>query len=120
MSDRRKSEIITDILGRIAALEKLLDGTPKQPKRRLNKREVAEREGVGTRTIDRRVVEGSLPPPDIIDGRCYWWEHVLEAHDVARLRKAAPTVTKMRAASRARVAIAREALAAEREAQIKE
>ena len=41
--------------------------------RRLTKRQVAEREACSTRTIDRRVADGSLSPPDIINGRCYWW-----------------------------------------------
>ena len=52
--------------------------------RRLTKRQVAEREACSTRTIDRRVADGSLSPPDIINGRCFWSLSVLQRHDCER------------------------------------
>jgi predicted DNA-binding transcriptional regulator AlpA len=78
---------LTDLTRRVAALEKIIQA-PKQARRRLKKREVAEREGASMRTIDRRVARGSLPPPELIDGRHYWWSDVLDAHDASLLQKA--------------------------------
>jgi predicted DNA-binding transcriptional regulator AlpA len=52
--------------------------------RRLTKRAVATREGCSTRTIDRRVADGSLPAPDVINGRCFWWLSVLERWEASR------------------------------------
>lgn len=49
--------------------------------RRLTKRAVAEREGCSPRTIDRRLKQGTLPPPDIINGRLYWWLSALQRHE---------------------------------------
>jgi hypothetical protein len=68
--------LIDSILTRLDALETALHG---QPRRRLSKSELAKQEGVTTRSIDRRVVEGRLPPADdVISGRLYWWTDSLE------------------------------------------
>jgi hypothetical protein len=106
MSVRITDKTVADILRRIAALEKQL--TPKQGKRRLTKAQVAMREGVATRTIDRRVAQRGFPPPDVVDGRCYWWEHDLEAHDAERIRMAEEVLPALKAERRKQIAAARE------------
>jgi DNA-binding transcriptional MerR regulator len=46
------------------------------------KREVAERYGVTTRTVDRWVKDEILPPSGRqVNGRHYWDQAVLEQHD---------------------------------------
>ena len=63
---------------RLDALETAVLGRPRE---RLTKADVAKREGISTRTVDRRVDEGKLPPPDdIINNRLYWWSDTLERH----------------------------------------
>jgi predicted DNA-binding transcriptional regulator AlpA len=52
--------------------------------RRLTKRQVAEREACSTRTIDRRVADGSFPAPNVIAGRLYWWLSALQRHERER------------------------------------
>ena len=47
----------------------------------MTKAELARIEGVSTRTIMRRVADGLLEPPEVINGRLYWW--VNEASSVA-------------------------------------
>jgi predicted DNA-binding transcriptional regulator AlpA len=90
---------IADILKRIVALEKKILNAA--PDRRLNKRQVAVREGNSTRSIDRHVADGSFPAPEMIHGRAYWWLSTLEAHDAERLRAAKQMTAKTkRAASR--------------------
>ena len=42
---------------------------------RLTKRQVAEIEGCSTRHIDRGVKRGIYAPPEIENGRCYWWSN---------------------------------------------
>ena len=47
-----------------------------KPAKRKNKRretwkKYAERRGVSTRTLDRWVLAGIIPPPDVINGRKY-------------------------------------------------
>jgi hypothetical protein len=61
--------------------------------RRLTKRRVAEREGCSTRTVDRRVADGSLPSPDIINNRCFWWLSVLQRHERAQSTTRTPPNT---------------------------
>jgi predicted DNA-binding transcriptional regulator AlpA len=91
-----------DILKRLAALEQKVLGS-KSPDRRLPKREVAEREGVSPRTIDRYIADGGFPPPDMVRGRAYWWLSDLEAYDAQRLREAKQTSSRMKAERRARM-----------------
>jgi predicted site-specific integrase-resolvase len=52
-------------------------------KKLMRKRAVAERYGVrALRTIERWTRGGVLPPPDqVINGRPYWDEATLDAHD---------------------------------------
>src|SRR5262252_8644047 len=70
--------ILEEILARLSALETAALG---RPRRRLSKTEVAREEGVVSRTVDRRVKERKLPPPDdIINGRLFWWSDSLERH----------------------------------------
>jgi len=70
--------IIDAILARLDALETALHG---RPRRRLTKGDLAKQEGITTRSVDRRVAEGKLPPADdIISGRLYWWSDSLECH----------------------------------------
>jgi hypothetical protein len=50
-------------------------------KKLLGVAQVREREGMcATKTIDRRVQSGALPPPIYINGRRYWEEDALDAH----------------------------------------
>jgi hypothetical protein len=70
--------ILDTILARLDALEAAALG---RPRRRLSKTELAKAEGVTTRTIDRRVEKGTLPPSDdVISGRHFWWSDSLERH----------------------------------------
>ncbi len=94
-------KVVSDLLQRVAALEQKVLGVT--PDRRLTKRQVAEREGVSPRTIDRHVAAG-FPAPEMIRGRCYWWLSTLEAHDAERLQQAKRITTK---AARERMAVAR-------------
>jgi hypothetical protein len=55
---------------RLAALEQKTFG---HVRHRWSKRQVAEHEGVSTRTIDRGVARGIYSPPEIENGRLYWW-----------------------------------------------
>lgn len=58
------------VLARLDALERKTFG---HPRHRLTKRQVAELEGVSTRTIDRGVARGIYSPPEIENKRLYWW-----------------------------------------------
>jgi predicted DNA-binding transcriptional regulator AlpA len=78
-----------DIVTRLERLEAVVFGRTATssgalPDRRLTKREVALRFGVSTRTIDRRVRDGSLPAPETVNKHHYWWLSQLEEHDAAR------------------------------------
>jgi len=75
---------------RLGALEETVrERKPQEAKRRrLTKRQVAEREGVSPRTIERRVEDDMLPPPQIIAGRHYWWSDQLDEFDRQRVREA--------------------------------
>jgi hypothetical protein len=57
--------------------------SPKPPKKLNHSRAVAARYGQkSTRTIRRWVVAGTFPPPDqVINGKNYWWEETLIAHE---------------------------------------
>jgi hypothetical protein len=46
-------------------------GRKQRNKRRESWKEFAKRRGVSTRTLDRWVVAGIIPPPDVINGRKY-------------------------------------------------
>jgi predicted DNA-binding transcriptional regulator AlpA len=94
---------IADLLKRVAALEQKVLGVT--PDRRLTKRQVAEREGVSPRTIDRHVAAG-FPAPEMICGRAYWWLSTLEAYDAERLQQAKRITAN---AARDRMAVARAA-----------
>jgi hypothetical protein len=61
--------------------------------RKLFKSQVAVREGdCATRTVDRKVEKGRLPPPDGVDGnKPFWWLSTLERHDRQRRRTAVRT-----------------------------
>jgi hypothetical protein len=50
--------------------------------RKLSKIQLARREAITTRSVDRRVKDGRLPPPDGAEGRQpYWWLSALQRHD---------------------------------------
>jgi hypothetical protein len=68
--------ILNTILARLDALETATLG---RPRKRQSKAEVAKDEGCTTRTVDRRVKQGLLPPSDdVIGGRHFWWSDSLE------------------------------------------
>ena len=88
--------LTTDIISRLAALEIVVLGhTAEQPvdaaaDRRLTKRELATRRGKSTRTIDRDVARGILPPPQFENGRAYWWLSALQRHEREQDKSRAP------------------------------
>lgn len=53
-------------------LDQLEHAVFKPTVRLLSKRQLAELEGVSTRTVDRRVADGVYTPPQIENGRCRW------------------------------------------------
>jgi hypothetical protein len=89
------NKILTDICDRLEALETVVlgraGGTRGGGDRRLDKSQAAIRNGVTTRTIKRWVDDGILPPPDIINGRWFWWLSKLQQHERQRLREGLAT-----------------------------
>jgi hypothetical protein len=90
--------ILNDLRYRISVLEAVVLGrrdssrpTDPQLDRRLTKRQLALRRGKSTRTVDRDVERGLLPPPEIENGRCYWWLSTLERHDRERVQSRTQT-----------------------------
>ena len=93
-------DVLTTILerlrkleGRFAGLEVFLgqQGIGDRPgpvdpafDRRLTKRQLALRRGKSTRTVDRDVKRGVLPPPEFENKRAYWWLSALQRHERAR------------------------------------
>jgi hypothetical protein len=76
--------IIDALLDRVAALEIAVNG---RPPHRVSKPELAKEESCSTRTVDRRVEQKLLPPPDdVINGRLFWWSDTLERHRRERAR----------------------------------
>ena len=56
--------------------------TTSTPQRCVPTREVCIRYGVTPRTVRRWGIQKVIPPPDfVINGRKYWWETMLEAHE---------------------------------------
>src|SRR5262249_56022750 len=55
---------------RLDALEVAVHG---HVRRRWSKRQLAEQEGISTRTVDRRVADGVYVSPEVESGRLYWW-----------------------------------------------
>ena len=62
--------IIATINARLDALERKVLG---HARRRVSRNEKARLEGVTPRTIARRVDDGLIEPPDIVNGRWYFW-----------------------------------------------
>lgn|SRR5262249_20096070 len=87
-------DVLGDVLRRLDALEAAVFGRASQFfNRKLFKREVAQREGCHPRTIERKVVDGTYPPPDGVEnGYPWWWLSTLEAND--RAQAALPPTTK--------------------------
>jgi hypothetical protein len=89
------TKVLTDVLARLEEIERVLFGRAGGARgggdRRLTKPEVAVRNGVTSRTIDRWVEDGILPPPDIINGRLTWWLSALQRHERKRLRESLAT-----------------------------
>jgi len=88
-------DIIGQILQRLDALEAAVNGRASEHfDRKLFKAEVALREGVVARTIERNVAAGRFPPPDgVTNGHAWWWLATLERHDRAVAAKPATTRT---------------------------
>jgi predicted DNA-binding transcriptional regulator AlpA len=90
------TKVLTDICDRLEVLEAAVfgrggGGTRGSGDRRLTKPEVAVRNGVSGRTVDRWVTDGILPPPEIINGRWTWWLSALQRHERKRLREGLAT-----------------------------
>jgi len=88
-------DIIGQILQRLEALETAVHGRASEHfDRKLFKPQVALREGVVARTIERNVAAGRFPPPDgVTNGHAWWWLATLERHDRAVAAKPATTHT---------------------------
>ena len=88
-------DIIGQIQQRLEALEAAVNGrTSEYFDRKLFKAEVALREGVVARTIERNVAAGRFPLPDgVTNGHAWWWLDTLERHDRAVAAKPATTRT---------------------------
>jgi predicted DNA-binding transcriptional regulator AlpA len=88
-------KVLSIICDRLDVLERVVLGRAGGARggndRRLTKPEVAIRNGVSTRTISRWVEDGSLPPPDIVNGRWTWWLSALQRHERKRLRESRAT-----------------------------
>jgi hypothetical protein len=67
-----RKPLIAAILARLDALERAIFGEPHE---RLTKRQLAAREGVSPRTIERGVRAGIYRAPEIENRRLYWWSH---------------------------------------------
>ena len=83
------TNILSDISSRLSAVEAAVFGRAGSTlaagyDRRLSKRQLAMMRGVCTRTIDRHVKAGLLPPPEVENGRDYWWISKLQEHDRER------------------------------------
>jgi hypothetical protein len=83
------STLLATLSLRVTALEALLGCATEQPidpanDRRLTKRQLAQRQGKSTRTIDRDVERGVLPAPVVENGRCFWWISDLQRHELER------------------------------------
>jgi hypothetical protein len=63
-------QILAAVLARLAALEQKTFG---HVRHRWSKQQVAEHEGVSTRTIDRGVARGIYAQPEVENGRLFWW-----------------------------------------------
>jgi hypothetical protein len=94
------NKILSALNDRIAALEAIVLGGHRGnlakagTDRKVYKDQVAIREGVTTRSIERWVEDGDYPAPDdVVNGRWLWWLSTLQAHDRRRIkmaRKATP------------------------------
>ena len=63
---------IAAILARLDALERALFG---EPHARLSTSQLAEKEGISTRSVARNVARGVYRQPEIENNRLYWWSH---------------------------------------------
>src|SRR5262245_2525577 len=80
------TDILTNIANRLAAVEAaVFDRAGHAPAagvdRRLTTTQRAARRGTSTRTVDRDVERGLLPPPQHENGRCYWWLSMLQEYE---------------------------------------
>jgi IS30 family transposase len=78
--------LAANIISRLSRLETVVlghtaDEVDAAGDRRLTKRELATRRGKSTRTIDRDVKRGTLPPPEFENGRAYWWLSALQRYE---------------------------------------
>jgi hypothetical protein len=72
--------VLATINARLDVLERQVLG---HVRRRISRNEKARLEGVTPRTIARRVADGLLEPPDIVNGRWYFWVDEAEPHTKA-------------------------------------
>jgi hypothetical protein len=88
--------IVDRISERLMALEQIVHTTRPRRRpailgdRRISKSELAEREGVSVRQIERRVKQKIYPPPEVVGGpggRWSWLISALQAHERKRKRE---------------------------------
>jgi hypothetical protein len=81
-------DILGDVLQRLDALEAAILGRASDFfDRKLTKPQVALRNAISARQLERNVKDEKHPPPDeIVNGRWYWWLSTLERHDRERVQ----------------------------------
>ena len=82
---------MNDILSRLENLEDIVLGRQRRTKaldpsfdRRMTKRQLAQQRAQSTKSVDRAVKAGLLPPPEYENGRAYWWLSKIQEHERQR------------------------------------
>ena len=90
-----QDKLIEDLRERVAVLEGVvLGGTilrgQSAADRKIWKSDLAIREGVSTRTVERGIKDGRYAQPDGVteDGKPWWWLSSVQRHDRQRVRGA--------------------------------
>jgi hypothetical protein len=87
------SDQLQALAERVTALEAKLGLSADVPTaatdQRLSKKKLAIRWDTSDRSIDRRRKDDpTFPPPDIVNGRCYWWLSKIIKYERLRARTA--------------------------------
>jgi hypothetical protein len=93
------SDQLQELAERVTAIEAKLAKPTDLPTpatdQRLSKQKLAKRWDTSDRSIDRRRKDDpTFPPPDIVNGRCYWWLSKIIKYERLRARTADITSNK--------------------------
>jgi hypothetical protein len=85
------SDQLQELAERVTALEAKLAMPADVPTiatdQRLSKQKLAKRWDTSDRSIDRRRKDDQkFPPPDVVNGRCYWWLSEIIKYERLRAR----------------------------------